>query len=92
MRIAFAPGITAESNVVSQVGDLLSKVPTLEQTNDNTIVVFQDGKSGSYYVRCCIEASVAASLLDLDARLIPESPDSFRANRELLLDHVTFKG
>lgn len=91
MRIEFGDGSKGERVVEAAVQDFLKRVTPLEGSSNGRIVIFQDGRSGSYYIRCCIDAKAAAALLDLDARLVPSSPDSYRANRELLLDHVTFK-
>ena len=91
MNIVYCPGVPENDAVRSKVEEFLNAVDTMERSTGSPIVIFQDGRSSSYYLRCCIEASTATPILDLDARLIPDSPDSLRANRELLLDHVTFK-
>jgi len=91
MNIIYCPGVPENHAVRSKVEEFLNAVDTMERSTGSPVVIFQDGKSSSYYLRCCIDASVATPLLDLNARLIPNSPDSLRANRELLLNHVTFK-
>jgi hypothetical protein len=91
VKVCYAPDVPTDSHVEQEVEKFLSNVPTLEGVVGSPVAIFQDGRSHSYYIRCGIGAAVVAPLLDLDARLIPNSPDSFRANRDLLLDHDTFK-
>lgn len=83
----------AEDNgkIRSTVETFLNEVDTLENSLGVSIVIHQDGVLKSYYVRCSIQGKVASTLVDLSARLDPQTPDSFRANRELLLNHNTYK-
>ena len=64
---------------------------TLEETNHAPVVIHQDGKSKGYYIKCTVLAEFVAPLLDMNAKLNPNDKDSFRANRELLTEHNTFK-
>ena len=82
---------TPNDTVTKAVKDFLNQVPSLEASQSNKIIIHQDGVERSYYIRCCLLGETASQLLDLDARLIPESSDSFRANRELLITHKTFQ-
>lgn len=90
-KIDFGPGASPDKAVLKEVERFFDEVPTLEGLEGIEPLILQDGKSRSYYVRCSLAANEAASRLDLNAKLIPESEDSFRANRELLLDHNTYK-
>ncbi len=81
---------TQDNAVTKAVKDFLSQVQSLETSQNNKIIIHQDGVERSYYIRCCLLSETASQLLDLDARLIPESDDSFRANRTLLTSHKTF--
>jgi hypothetical protein len=78
-------------DVENAVNEFFSKVETLEVMQGNKIIIHQDGVEKSYYIRCCLLGKTATPLVDLDARLIPESPDSFRANRVLLVKNKTFQ-
>ncbi len=66
-------------------------VTTLETKQQMPVIIFQDGASGSYYLKCSLLASDAASLCDLDAKLDVKGTDSYRANRQLFLKHLTFQ-
>jgi len=90
INIVFDQYATKDDTVTKAVKEFLSKVPSLETLQNNKIIVHQDGVERSYYIRCCLLSEAVSQLLDLDARLIPESQDSFRANRELLTAHKTF--
>lgn len=90
-KIVFSEGVADRATVRAEVKKFVGKIPTLEKERGSELLVSQDGKSKGYYLRCAISAKVSVGVLDLDARLIPESTDSFRANRELLLDHNTYK-
>jgi len=91
MEIIFGDKATENQSVRDEVETFIGEVETLERTVGAPVVIYQDGPMGSHYIKCSIPASVACGLLDLDARLDPASPDSYRANRELLLDHHTYK-
>jgi len=87
----FDQSSTTNVDVDKAVSDFLSKIKTLEVSQGNKIIIHQDGVERSYYIRCCLLGKTATPIIDLNARLIPESTDSFRANRELLLKHKTFQ-
>ena len=91
VKTVFDQSSSRNSDVEQAVNDFLDKIETLETLQGNKIVIHQDGVEKSYFIRCCVPAQIAAPLVDLDARLIPESPDSLRANRTLLLKHKTFQ-
>lgn len=89
-KLAYDKNAAASGDVSKTIQEFIGSVKTLETAQGNGITIHQDGVDKSYYIRCCLQGKEASKLLDLDARLIPESPDSFRANRELLLKHKTF--
>jgi len=91
MEIVFGEKASENQRVRDQVETFLEEVETLEKRLGAPVVIYQDGPMGSYYIKCSMPAKDACPLLDLDARLDPGSPDSYRANRELLLDHHTYK-
>lgn len=90
VNVVFDQYATRDDTVTKAVKDFLSQIPSLETSQNNKIIIHQDGVEKSYYIRCCLLSEAVSQLLDLDARLIPESQDSFRANRELLTKHKTF--
>ena len=90
MEIIFDKNAVEKPEIRSTVLTFLNKIDTLEKAKNSIIPIHQDGVKQSYYIRCCIIGDTASALLDLDARLNPESPDSFKANRELLLKHNTY--
>ncbi|MGA9047962.1 MAG: hypothetical protein WB588_03125 [Dehalococcoidia bacterium] len=89
-RIVYDQNVTKDSEVFKTVRNFIDSVKTLELSQGNAITIHQDGVDKSYYIRCCLQGNKASKLVDLDARLIPDSPDSFRANRQLLLTHKTY--
>jgi len=91
MQILFDSGAKHEPNVETEVNQFLTKVKTREQESNSPIIIYQDGKKGSYYIKCTIPAKVVCNLLDLNARLDPSNDASYRANRELLLKHHTYQ-
>lgn len=77
--------------IEESVQEFLQAATTLEVEKNSPVFVFQDGKSRAYYITCHIRGHVAARLSDTDARLVVESDEAYRANRELLFNHKTFK-
>ncbi len=90
MKILFDKHTSANELVEKTVKEFLGNVSTLESAHDVPITIFQDGVNGSYYIKCSLLASAAAELCDLGARLDVTSPDSYRANRQLLLQNNTY--
>ncbi len=91
MQIPFDIGAKHDANIQTEVNQFLAEVKTHEQESNSPITIYQDGKKGSYYVKCTIPANVVCNLLDLNARLDPINDASYRANRELLLKHHTYQ-
>ena len=91
MTLTYDQNATSNEDVIQIIGEFLEQVPTLETVQDMPIVIFQDGVSGAYYIKCSLLASDAANLCDLNAKLDLDNPESFKANRKLLLKHKTYK-
>lgn len=89
-KLIYDQNIMQNEEVFKTVSSFVGSVKTLEMAQGNAITIHQDGVDKSYYIRCCLQGKEASELVDLGARLIPDSPDSFRANRELLLKHKTY--
>ncbi|MCC7161924.1 MAG: hypothetical protein IT331_05500 [Anaerolineae bacterium] len=90
MKILFDNNATENNPVKELVQEFLDSVSTLEKQHDMPIIIFQDGVKGSYYIKCSLLATDAASLSDLDAKLDVSSKEGYRANRELLLGNETY--
>jgi len=90
MKIIFEQNATKNTKVEKLVEEFLKTVSILELNYNMPVFIFQDGVNGSYYVKCSIKADEAAKLCDLNAKLDLKNPESFRANRELLLKNKTY--
>ncbi len=91
MEIGFDDYASESQEVLKAVKSFVDNVECLEKKKNSPVFIHQDGVKKSYYIRCCISGDTVASLIDLDARLDPQSTDTFRDNRELLLNHNTFR-
>ena len=91
MTIFFDDKVKKDETVYSQVTSFIKEVPTAEATKNAPIIIHQDGRSQGYYIKCDISAETTDFLLDMDAKLDPKGAESFRANRELLVEHNTYK-
>jgi len=89
--ILFDDKAAESSQTRESVSRFLDGVATLEAKHGTPILIFQDGASEAYYIKCSLLASDAANLCDLNAKLDVKSNESYRANRELFLEHVTYK-
>lgn len=90
MEISFDTNAIENEEVEETVQNFFNKVDSLEKASNSSILIHQDGVKKSYYVRCSISGETMSKLISLDARLDPQSTDTFRDNRELLLKHNTF--
>lgn len=90
MNILLDDNAIEDDTVSKEVEIFLKEVRTLEVAKNSSIIICQDGKSKGYYIKCSILSDVACPLLDLNAKL-DKGQESFRANRELLTDHNTYK-
>ncbi|MBI5193211.1 MAG: hypothetical protein HZA08_07200 [Nitrospirae bacterium] len=91
MEILFDSNATTQTKIKDSVSHFLSIIIPIESNYKMPIVIFQDGVKGSYYVKCSLSANDAANLCDLNARLDVINKESYRANRELLMKHETYK-
>ena len=91
MKIHFDENAKSNEVVQQQVNELLAQVETMEAKLSMPVVIFQDGVQGSYYIKCSILAINAGELCDLNAKLDISKAGSYRANRQLLLRHETYK-
>ena len=91
MKLIFDVNAVVDKAILALVSNCLMNLNTLETTKDAPLIICQDGKSKGYYIRCCMLAEHASPLLDMNAKLNPTDAESFRANRELLIEHNTFK-
>src|SRR4030042_4767137 len=90
MKISFDEKAPENKEVLASVKSFLNDIATVEKAKDVPIYIYQDGVRKSYYIRCTISAETMSRVISLDARLDPESDDTFRDNRELMLKHNTF--
>ena len=86
MELTFDENATEDKDIKEVVLNCLKDLTTLESTKGLPIMFYQDGKSQGYYVKCCMLAEKVSHLLDMDAKLNPTDAESFRANRELLVE------
>jgi hypothetical protein len=91
VNLRFDSNASRRQGVEAEVSAFLKDTPTLDASEAQDVIVFQDGASGSYYIKCNIAGSNVSALCDLDARLVPEATKTFRANRALLTEHGTYK-
>jgi hypothetical protein len=91
MNILFNVNANKKKKISNLVSKFADKCFSLEKTNDTPFIIFQDGVQGSYYIKCSLLAKDIAMLCDLNAKLNFTTKESFRANRELLLKHDTYK-
>lgn len=90
MKTIFDSNANKNSRAEEAVKGFLAEVRPLEASHNMPVIVFQDGVQGSYYIKCSLLAKDAERLCDLDAKLDVRNPESYRANRELLLTHATY--
>lgn len=90
MEIRFDSRATDNREIAATVKKFLNEVDTAEKTANIPIVIHQDGVKNSYYIRCTISGETMSKVISLDARLDPGSEDTFRDNREILLNNNTF--
>jgi hypothetical protein len=90
MEISFDKKAAKDQNVAETVKEFLAEIDTMEKSGDMPVVIFQDGVRKSYYIRCAITGKTMSQAISLDARLNPETGETFRDNREILMTHNTF--
>jgi hypothetical protein len=90
-NIIFDDKANKDRKAEKSVSSFLSKVVTLETKHNMPTVIFQDGASGAYYIKCSLLASDANSLFDIEAKLDVSSSESYKANRQLFLKHLSYQ-
>ncbi len=90
MDVLFDKGAKKDHEVENTVLEFLDSIDTLERTRNVPVYIFQDGVKKSYYIRCTINGKAMSQIVSLDARLNPETGETFRDNREILMTHNTF--
>jgi len=90
MKIIFEENAKPNATVEKLVQEFLNLKGILEVAQEMPVVIFQDGMSGAYYIKCSILASDVVDLCDLNAKLDINNPEGFRANRELMLTNYTY--
>jgi len=90
MALKFDDKAANNQEIETTVKTFLREVDTAEKARKVPLFIYQDGVKKSYYVRCTISGEAMSRVICLDARLDPESGDTFRDNRELLLTSNTF--
>jgi hypothetical protein len=90
MEINFDKNASKNQGVEKTVREFLGKIDTLEKARNVPLYIFQDGVKKSYYIRCTVAGKTMAEVISLDARLNPDSGETFRDNREILETHNTF--
>lgn len=82
--------IKLPADVSKEFDNFWRSIETVEREKSIVPIVFQDKKSGAFYIECHIKASIAKKLLDIDTALDPEEQQEYRANRDLLPLHKAF--
>ena len=90
-NILFDENAEKSSQTKNSVSAFLEHISTLEAKYDMPVVIFQDGASDSYYIKCSISAKDATKWCDLNAKLDIKSSESYRANRQLFEKYITFQ-
>jgi hypothetical protein len=90
MEISFDKNAVYNTEVEKTVKEFLTENGAMEKTRGMPVVIFQDGVKKSYYIRCTITGETMSKKVSLDARLNPQTGETFRDNREILMTHNTF--
>jgi hypothetical protein len=90
MEINFDKNAVANADVEKTVREFLESNGTMEKAKGLPVTIFQDGVKKSYYIRCTMTGETMSHKVSLDARLNPQTGETFRDNREILLSHNTF--
>ena len=60
MNLVFDESAIADKTISTLVSTCLGQVKTLEESKGAPILIFQDGKSKAYYIRCTVLAQVVS--------------------------------
>jgi hypothetical protein len=91
-KIRFVDG--TQSSKQGKVTGLINEFNQLFEPIESTLnemLVFTDKRTGAYYCECHIKASKFAKGSTTDVPLDPDEQAEYRANREILNDHVAFE-
>jgi hypothetical protein len=75
------------SELIIQFNDLFVPI----ESSLNEMLVFTDHRTGAHYCECHIKASKFIKGSTTDVPLDPDEQSEYRANREVLNDHVAFE-
>jgi len=90
MEISFDKNAAKNQEVEKTVKEFLAEIGTMEKAKGMPVIIFQDGVKKSYYIRCAITGETMSKSISLDARLNPQTGETFRDNREVMVTHNTF--
>src|SRR5678810_152346 len=77
-----------KTNVMALVQDFAGECKPLEHPR---LLLLCDARTGATYVECHIRASNLVKFGTLDVPLDPDEQPEYRANREIVEDHVAFE-
>lgn len=77
-----------QKEVIALIEDFAAECEPLER---NHLLVLKDLHTGAIYVECHILASKLVNLGTIDVPLDPDEQPEYRANREIVEDHVAFE-
>lgn len=91
MNISYDNNAVKNNKVERHVQAFIDGVVNGSSRAHESVKIYQDGKSKSYYIKISLPAISVFDRLDLEARLDPENTASYKANRDLLLKHLTYQ-
>ena len=89
-KVIFDVNATETHEIKELVLAFLGNINVLEKEHGMDLLIFQDGANGAYYIKCSLTGKEAVNLCDLNAKLEPTN-ESYRANRKLFTEHITYK-
>ena len=90
MEIKIDENTAKKQEIEKTIHTFLRDIDIMEKAENMPVYVFQDGVKKSFYIRCTISGETMSKVVSLDARLNPQSGETFRDNREIRLMHNTF--
>lgn len=89
--LVVSPAKEPDGEIRRLIEDFAGQIETLEILNQLPLELFQDGKSGAYYIDCHILSTNVADLLGYEASLDPDEQEDIKANRSLQSLHKLFQ-
>ena len=83
-----APASQSKTVILNLVNDFASITEPLER---EALFLLEDARTNANYVECHIRASKFIALGTVDVPLDPDEQPEYRANREIVEDHVAFE-